>query len=118
MSRSHGFTLTYPTSAVLLAVRHGHGYGFGIMDATGLPDGTVYPILRRLEDRGALTALWEDEARAHAEGRPPRRYYRLTAAGEAAAADARTRFPALERIFRSIPQGTPEGGAAATERGR
>ena len=48
------FSLTYPTAAVLLAIRHGHRYGFDVMDATGLPDGTVYPILRRLERRGVL----------------------------------------------------------------
>ena len=45
------FSLTYATASVLLAVRSGQRYGFEIMDATGLPDGTVYPILRRLERR-------------------------------------------------------------------
>lgn len=39
------FSLTYPTAAVLLAIQRGHRYGFDIMDATGLPDDTVYPIL-------------------------------------------------------------------------
>jgi DNA-binding PadR family transcriptional regulator len=45
--------MTYPTAAVLMAIRHGHRYGFDVMDATGLPDGTVYPILRRLERPGS-----------------------------------------------------------------
>jgi hypothetical protein len=49
------FSFTYPTAAVLLAIVHGHRYGFDIMDATGLPDGTVYPILRRLERRHRWT---------------------------------------------------------------
>ena len=93
------FNLTYPTAAVLLAIRHGHRYGFDVMDATGLPDGTVYPILRRLEWRGALTAAWEQEERARAEQRPARRYYALTSAGQASVAEALERFPALERIF-------------------
>ncbi len=92
-------TLTYPTAAVLLAIRHGHRYGFDVMDATGLPDGTVYPILRRLERRGALAAAWEEEAVARSQQRPPRRYYHLTRAGEAAVAEALERFPVLARIF-------------------
>ena len=58
------FSLTYPTAAVLLAIRNGYRYGFDIMDATGLPDGTVYPILRRLERRGVLAGSWEAEAAA------------------------------------------------------
>jgi PadR family transcriptional regulator, regulatory protein PadR len=93
------FSFTYPTAAVLLAIRAGHRYGFDVMDATGLPTGTVYPLLRRLERRGVLTGVWEDEAKAHGENRPPRRYYRLTAAGEAEMAEVVARYPALERLF-------------------
>jgi DNA-binding PadR family transcriptional regulator len=93
------FSLTYPTAAVLLAVRNGHRYGFGVMDATGLPDGTVYPILRRLERRGVLEGRWEDEAAAKAERRPQRRYYRLTPLGEASLVEVIERFPALPRLF-------------------
>jgi PadR family transcriptional regulator PadR len=93
------YSMTYPTAAVLMAIRHGHRYGFDVMDATGLPDGTVYPILRRLERRGVLSAAWEDEAKAHREQRPARRYYRLTARGQATAEEALARFPALARIF-------------------
>ena len=93
------FSLTYPTATVLLAIRHGHRYGFDVMDATGLPDGTVYPILRRLERRGVLEGAWEDEAVARAEQRPPRRYYRLTPLGDEALSDVLHRFPALVRLF-------------------
>ncbi len=97
------FNLTYPTAAVLLAIRHGHRYGFDVMDATGLPDGTVYPILRRLERRGVLEGAWEDEARARADQRPTRRYYRLTRVGEEALDEVVTRFPALVRAFSEAP---------------
>ncbi len=93
------FSLTYPTAAVLLAIRFGHRYGFDVMDATGLPDGTVYPILRRLERRGVLEGAWEDEAVAKSEQRPPRRYYKLTRVGEASMADVVGRFPSLVRMF-------------------
>jgi DNA-binding PadR family transcriptional regulator len=97
------FSLTYPTAAVLLAIQHGHRYGFDVMDATGLPDGTVYPILRRLERRGVLVGAWEDEASARAEQRPPRRYYRPTAVGEVSLAEVVARFPALVRLFAAEP---------------
>lgn len=93
------FNLTYPTAAVLLAIRQGHQYGFDLMDVTGLPDGTVYPILRRLERRGVLEGAWENEAEARAEQRPPRRYYRVTPLGEEAMAEVVQRFPALVRTF-------------------
>jgi PadR family transcriptional regulator PadR len=83
-----GRTLGYATLAVLRAIADGTRYGLDIMERTGLPSGTVYPSLRRLEKRGYLSARWEDRSRADAEGRPRRRYYRLTGAGEAALRDA------------------------------
>jgi DNA-binding PadR family transcriptional regulator len=100
------FSLTYPTAAVLLAIRNGHRYGFDVMDATGLPDGTVYPILRRLERRGVLVGRWEDAGIAKAEQRPQRRYYALTPLGEESMPEVEARFPALPRLFQ------PESGSA------
>ena len=91
--------LTYPTAMALAAISHGHRYGFDIMDATGLPDGTVYPILRRLETRGCLVGLWEDAEIAFREGRPARRYYELTAAGMEALGLALQRFPRMVELF-------------------
>lgn len=98
------FNLTYPTAAVLLAIRGGHRYGFDLMDATGLPDGTVYPILRRLERRGVLEGAWEEDSLARAENRPPRRYYRLTRLGEESLEEIARRFPALVRVFGVGPE--------------
>jgi PadR family transcriptional regulator, regulatory protein PadR len=98
------FSFTYPTAAVLLAIRAGHRYGFDLMDATGLPNGTVYPLLRRLERRGVLVAAWEDAELARADQRPPRRYYRLTPAGEVAMREIVDRFPALVRVFENDPE--------------
>ncbi len=69
------------------------------MDATGLPDGTVYPLLRRLERRGVLSAQWEDEEDAKAEQRPQRRYYELTPVGHESMADVAARFPTLPALF-------------------
>lgn len=87
--------LTFTTGILLLAIARGFRYGFEIMDRSGLPDGTVYPALRRLEAAGMLVGEWEDEGEARAEGRPARRYYRLTSAGQAMLVRARERFPGL-----------------------
>jgi DNA-binding PadR family transcriptional regulator len=93
------FSLTYPTAAVLLSIRSGHRYGFDIMDATGLPDGTVYPLLRRLERRGVLIGAWESAAAAKNEQRPQRRYYELTPVGNDSMAAVEARFPSLPLLF-------------------
>jgi DNA-binding PadR family transcriptional regulator len=89
--------LTYPTALVLLALANGHHHGFDIMDATGLPSGTVYPILRRLDREGLLTSTWEKASVAQREQRPPRRYYELAPAGEVMLAGAIERFRAIEQ---------------------
>jgi|SRR5262245_3891524 len=74
--------LTYPTTLVLQALASGFSHGFDVIDATGLASGTVYPILRRLESEGLVSARWESTAIAHEEQRPQRRYYELTTAGQ------------------------------------
>ncbi|MCZ6917152.1 MAG: PadR family transcriptional regulator [Gemmatimonadetes bacterium] len=102
------FRLTYPTATVLLAVQAGHRYGFDVMDATGLPDGTVYPILRRLEQKGAITGRWELEEEARADRRPPRRYYQLTPQGVEAVELAMARFPMLGRLMGLAGDPVPE----------
>jgi PadR family transcriptional regulator, regulatory protein PadR len=89
--------LTYPTALVLQALARGFHHGFDIMDATGLPSGTVYPILRRLDREGLLTSAWEKQSTAQREQRPPRRYYDITPQGAAMLADAVERFRALEQ---------------------
>ena len=67
--------------SVLQAVANGFVYGFDIIDSTGLPSGTVYPALSRLERDGFVKSAWENEQVARGDGRPARRYYRLTAPG-------------------------------------
>lgn len=44
--------------------------------------GTLYKALGRLEEAGLLTSRWEEETVATAEGRPRRRLYEVTGAGE------------------------------------
>ena len=87
--------LGYATVAVLRAITDGAAYGLDIMDRTGLPTGTVYPTLTRMEQRGFVSGHWESAAIAQREGRPRRRYYKVTAAGHAALAEALRSYGAL-----------------------
>jgi PadR family transcriptional regulator, regulatory protein PadR len=89
--------LTYATATILNAVANGYLYGFDIVDITGMPGGTVYPALRRLEEAGYLTSRWEKERVAHAELRPRRKYYEVTRAGRDVLAEAVKRYRLLEQ---------------------
>ena len=75
--------MTYPTAAVLQALDRDHRYGFEIAQA------------------------WEDPEQHRDEGRPPRKYYRLSA-------EAR---PTLERARTTYPLPEPSGSTAAATRG-
>jgi PadR family transcriptional regulator, regulatory protein PadR len=84
--------LTVQVLLVLQALLHEPGrelYGLELVDETGLQPGTAYPILLRLEDEGWVTSRWED-IDPHAEKRPARRYYQLTAGGAVRASAAVT----------------------------
>jgi PadR family transcriptional regulator PadR len=75
--------MTIPTQLVLLALLADPPrelYGVEIGAVAGLPSGTVHPILARLETVGWLESRWED-IDPRTEGRPARRYYRLTPEG-------------------------------------
>lgn len=91
--------ISYSTSLILQALASDYRYGFDIIDVTGLPSGTVYPALRRLEEAGLVRSKWEKEAIAQSEQRPKRRYYELTKAGKQALAEAIKRYRAIEHAF-------------------
>ena len=61
--------LSMSATAVLQAIANGYVYGFDIMDATGLPSGTVYPALRRMEGAGLITSQWEEATVAQRDQR-------------------------------------------------
>ena len=61
--------------------------GADITKATSIFTGTLYPILLRLEAAGWLSSQWED-IDPKVEGRPRRRYYRITAHGQRLATEA------------------------------
>ena len=67
-------------------------YGYSLKQALaegGMPveEGTLYPLLRRLEAQGLLASEWDEDYA------PPRRYYRLNREGKRA-------FAALSAAWR------------------
>jgi DNA-binding PadR family transcriptional regulator len=72
---------------VLAALERGETHGFEVLrrleelgsGALSLREGTLYPVLYRLEEAGLVRGAWEDET----SGRrgPRRRTYQLTAKG-------------------------------------
>lgn len=80
--------------AVLSQMRSAQ-YGYSLRQALaqqGMPieEGTLYPLLRRLEGQGLLASDWRIE-----DGNPPRRYYKLNSKGEQTLADLTARWQAL-----------------------
>jgi DNA-binding PadR family transcriptional regulator len=93
--------LSHTAAMILQAIAGGCVYGFSIMEMTGLPSGTVYPAMRRLERDDLISSRWEKQSIADAEQRPPRKYYKLTSAGRATLEASRKRYPLLERMIPS-----------------
>jgi DNA-binding PadR family transcriptional regulator len=93
--------LSHTAALILQAIHAGHIYGFSVMEMTGLPSGTVYPAMRRLERDELITSRWERQAIADAELRPPRKYYKITRAGRMTLDAMYNRYPLLERLIPS-----------------
>jgi PadR family transcriptional regulator PadR len=84
--------------AVLLAVAPGRRYGLEILRHLEFADlvlaeGTIYPLLARLEREGLLSAEWVE-----GEGPRPRKYYQLTPSG-------RVRMKKMSDEFRAVAGG-------------
>lgn len=90
--------LSHTSAMILQAISSSHIYGYTVMEVTGLPSGTVYPALRRMERDKLIRSQWERQSIADAEQRPPRKYYRLTRAGEITLEASRNRYPLLARL--------------------
>jgi PadR family transcriptional regulator len=95
--------------AALLTDPTAERYGLQLMQDTGLPSGTLYPILIRLERAGWVESRWED-ADPVAEGRPTRRYYRLTSDG---AVEARREVALMRQRMSRVPW--PSGATPVPE---
>ena len=94
--------LTHITALILKAIDSGFVYGFSIMQMTGLPSGTIYPAMRRMEEDQLIRSRWERQEIADREQRPPRKYYQLTSAGKTALETSLKRYPLVQRM---VPTG-------------
>lgn len=71
--------------AVLALIREKPRYGYDLLTSLGaategslsIKEGTLYPVLHRLEDAGHIEASWQAEGRA-----APRKYYGITKKGK------------------------------------
>jgi len=73
-------------------------YGYSLRERLAeqgleVKEGTLYPLLRRLESQGLLDSEWEV-----GDGRP-RRYYRLSRDGEKVLAELRAEWEDLVRVL-------------------
>lgn len=90
--------LSHTAALILQAICTGDGYGFSVMEMTGLPSGTVYPAMRRLERDGLIRSQWERPSIADEAQRPPRKYYKLTRPGQATLEASQRRYPLLAKL--------------------
>lgn len=94
--------------AVLLVLSSGRRYGYELMKLVGqagdgvleIREGTLYPLLHRLEDTGLVSADWEAEGRAR-----PRKYYSLTPQGRTHLTALRDEWCALSEAMRQLLDG-------------
>ena len=93
--------LSHTAAMILQAIHAGCVYGFSVMETTGLPSGTVYPAMRRLERDDLIRSQWEQQSIADAGQRPLRKYYKLTRAGRATLEASQKRYPLLARLIPS-----------------
>ncbi|MEM6858373.1 MAG: helix-turn-helix transcriptional regulator [Pseudomonadota bacterium] len=54
-------------------------YGLEIAKATGLKSGSLYPLLKRCDERNLVESQWLEPSE---QGRPPRHAYRITPQGQ------------------------------------
>lgn len=92
----------------LLAERPMHGYDVAqaisrrSAGALAPGQGTLYPLLHRLEREGLIAGSWEAR-----QGGPERRVYRLTPKGEAALADQRAEWARFVQVVGRFLQPEP-----------
>lgn len=69
--------------SILAIISHKPVYGYDLIsildghETLSTTEGTIYPLLRRLEKNGLIQSFWKETA----PGKPPRRYYELAEEG-------------------------------------
>jgi PadR family transcriptional regulator, regulatory protein PadR len=94
---------------LLSVLEGGPSYGYAIVQelnkrAEGLlkmGEGTIYPVLHRLEERGLITSEWQQ-----AENARQRKYYRLAPKGSVALAENRQQWQMLTKVMKSVVEST------------
>ena len=93
---------------VLAVVGGASSHGYAVIErlrelsggAFDLPEGTVYPVLHRLEERGLLSSRWTDARRA-------RRVYAVTAAGRRFLGEQRATWSSFSKAVSAVLRATP-----------
>ena len=99
---------------LLMALDKGPQYGYQLLSelarwpALEAPEGTVYPLLRRLERTGQLTSTWRES-----QAGPPRKYYSLTRSGRRELASKAAQW---EAISQSVAELKRAGGVLSETR--
>lgn len=94
---------------ILAVLAEGPRHGYAVIEilkersgsSFDLPEGTVYPVLHRLEKADLLTSVWEDS-----QGRA-RRTYRLSDKGKRSLVEQRTAWEQFSRAVGSVLGGAP-----------
>lgn len=87
-------------------------YGLRLAKDAKISSGTIYPMLARLERAEWLESKWEETGPDN-EGRPRRRLYRLTGAGERAAI---ARLDEMVRLGQRVQRRRGSEGSQPRER--
>jgi PadR family transcriptional regulator, regulatory protein PadR len=86
---------------VLALLSKGDKYAYEIAarmaDAVGMGEGTIYPLMRRMQNEDLVTTYLKESASG-----PPRKYYKLTKAGAAAFKSQRTEWDEFQRAVAKI----------------
>jgi len=104
---------------ILILVGQTAQYGYELLTVLGhwpqlaVSEGTLYPLLRRLEKEGVISAQWRESVAG-----PPRKYYALTAAGakrrDALAAEWSQLMQAMTELQSYLPDGAQADTAPIT----
>ncbi len=97
----------------LLSNKERYGYqiaqGLSQTDGLAVNEGTIYPLLSRLQREGYVEAQWRESPAG-----PPRKYYHLTTAGRRAFESQISTWESITKsvdaILEEARHGTPTGG--------
>jgi PadR family transcriptional regulator PadR len=101
---------------VLALLARGDGYAYEIAsrlaDGIGMGEGTIYPLMRRLQAEGLVSTYLEESSSG-----PPRKYYRLTKAGFAAFQAQKSEWSAFtSSVEKVLADNRPNSRASGAQR--